>query len=517
MGSMLYMGISGTALIVAVICFRYFFLQQIPKRFFVFLWICAIARLLLPVAIPVRWPVPGGFRIVSATDRQQVYHIHFDHQLSAGRLTDTDSQDLDNPAEIALEKTAGLKTAVLAVWLIVAVLLAVWIFKQHRHSRKIYDMSLPLDEAMSAEWRKTHYSFRTVDLRKSEFIKSPLTYGVFRPVILLPSNLRLEPEERFCVLEHEWIHIRRWDVLVKYLLYLTVCIYWFHPLVWLMAVLMNRDMETACDEETVSNFSDDLKKTYARMLVRLAEEHGNSLWWSNVCFARRSEIEERIWLIMKAKKYTGKAAVLAAGMLCCAVTTFTVSAQKTPEQDFVKTESARTPEQNSAKTENAKIPEQTFAEAGSSAKRGSDSGNTEDVKRTAATDAADQIDTQSDIKEQIAVLAKSCLGVPFQYGGTDLSKGVDSPGFVKAVYAQFGIELPADLRELAAGSTAVSPEDLCAGDIVIYCSADGSDPWFHAAIYDGSGHVIHASNLREGVKISDFNYREISTAVRIIG
>ena len=50
MDELLYMGVNGSVLIIAVICFRHFFSQQVSRRLIVFLWICVIVRLLLPVS-----------------------------------------------------------------------------------------------------------------------------------------------------------------------------------------------------------------------------------------------------------------------------------------------------------------------------------------------------------------------------------------------------------------------------------------------------------------------------------
>ena len=59
MDELLYMGVNGSVLIIAVICFRHFFSQQVSRRLIVFLWICVIVRLLLPVSIPVSRPASG--------------------------------------------------------------------------------------------------------------------------------------------------------------------------------------------------------------------------------------------------------------------------------------------------------------------------------------------------------------------------------------------------------------------------------------------------------------------------
>ena len=85
---------------------------------------------------------------------------------------------------------------------------------------------------------------------------------------------------------------------------------------------------------------------------------------------------------------------------------------------------------------------------------------------------------------------------------------------IRDSYGLAGIELPADINELADNNIEIPLTELSAGDVVIYSEADSK--LYHAAIYDGNGQVIHASNMREGVKISDLNYREISMAIRIL-
>ena len=188
-----------------------------------------------------------------------------------------------------------------AIWLSVAGMLAAWILIKHICTLRLYKTSLPFYNETAEKWLQLHRGFPKAALRRSEFVKSPMTYGVIRPVILLPSEISLNEEEFFCIMEHEWVHIHRKDVFVKYLLCLTICIYWFHPLVWMMAVLLNRDMELACDEEVIRTRSQRCKTAYALALIRLAQESRQSVWPLNACFARHSEIEERIRFIMDKK------------------------------------------------------------------------------------------------------------------------------------------------------------------------------------------------------------------------
>ncbi|MDR0197594.1 MAG: M56 family metallopeptidase, partial [Oscillospiraceae bacterium] len=140
-----------------------------------------------------------------------------------------------------------------------------------------------------------------------------MTYGIWKPVILLPKNTdwRDEPRLRY-VLAHEITHIRRFDILLKWLLAAAVCVHWFNPLVWVMYILANRDIELSCDEAVVRTFGETAKSAYALTLIGLEERKSG---FSPLCnnFAKNA-IEERIESIMKIKKKTF-AGMAAAGVL----------------------------------------------------------------------------------------------------------------------------------------------------------------------------------------------------------
>jgi beta-lactamase regulating signal transducer with metallopeptidase domain len=77
-----------------------------------------------------------------------------------------------------------------------------------------------------------------VQIRQSDRIKAPLTYGVFRPVVLLPKTTDWTDETGLrYILTHEFAHIRRFDTLNKLALTAAVCVHWFNPLVWAAYVL----------------------------------------------------------------------------------------------------------------------------------------------------------------------------------------------------------------------------------------------------------------------------------------
>lgn len=111
--------------------------------------------------------------------------------------------------------------------------------------------------------------------------------------------------------------------------------------------------------------------------------------------------------------------------------------------------------------------------------------------------------------------AKKYLGYRYVWGGTSLSKGVDCSGFTQAVYKNYGYSIPRTSRSQASSGTKISQSNLKPGDLVFYGN-NSSGYINHVAIYIGNNKVIHASNKRDGIKISNVNYRKPIKCVRYI-
>ena len=119
----------------------------------------------------------------------------------------------------------------------------------------------------------------------------------------------------------------------------------------------------------------------------------------------------------------------------------------------------------------------------------------------------------SDIRVDLCQYAKQFLGNPYVWGGTSLTKGADCSGFVKSVFANFGVSLPRTSREQANTGSKISASDLQPGDLVFYAKGGRVN---HVAIYIGGGQVIHASSPKTGIKISSYNYRTPYKMTRVL-
>lgn len=115
-------------------------------------------------------------------------------------------------------------------------------------------------------YRKVKLSIRIQDqVWICDEIQTPFILGIIRPKIYLPSDL--DESLRESILQHEKNHIRRKDHWWKPLGFLILCIYWFHPLVWLGYILLCRDIEMACDESVVQKMDEVGRKSYSNALL----------------------------------------------------------------------------------------------------------------------------------------------------------------------------------------------------------------------------------------------------------
>ena len=110
---------------------------------------------------------------------------------------------------------------------------------------------------------------KKVQLFTHPSIQTPMTWGGIRPVILFPSGaINWSNEALKTVLIHELNHIKRNDYLLHILSLLTVCVYWYNPLVWWMEKRQLLEREKACDEAVL--YAGISRKKYATQLVKIA-------------------------------------------------------------------------------------------------------------------------------------------------------------------------------------------------------------------------------------------------------
>jgi len=140
---------------------------------------------------------------------------------------------------------------------------------------------------------------RSVTLRISDRTIPPMTWGVFRPVVLLPASAaEWTFSRRRLVLAHELAHVRRNDGILQVLLQAVCSLYWFNPFVWYAARRLRIERECACDDQVLKLGADG--DDYADHLLQVARtlNPAGALSLATVAMAHRSQLETRLLAIL---------------------------------------------------------------------------------------------------------------------------------------------------------------------------------------------------------------------------
>jgi cell wall-associated NlpC family hydrolase len=119
------------------------------------------------------------------------------------------------------------------------------------------------------------------------------------------------------------------------------------------------------------------------------------------------------------------------------------------------------------------------------------------------------------LRPQIAELAKSLVGIPYVFGGTDID-GFDCSGLVFYVYDCFGIRVPRNAREQGRMEAAIKLKHAAPGDILVF----KLKRIWHSAIYLGDGRFVHAPNAAGWVRLeilSDYWLARLKVVLAVLG
>ncbi|HSC61773.1 MAG TPA: M56 family metallopeptidase [Rhizomicrobium sp.] len=158
--------------------------------------------------------------------------------------------------------------ALFAVWLAGAIALALRAAAAAIGLRALKRQSRPHNFANSDLIVGPRYDVR---LSRAPNGYGPITWGLLRPVILLPFNAHFWPRERLqAVLLHETAHIARRDSLSQLLSMIACTLYWPNPLVWMASRALRNEAEIAADDAVIA--SGMRPSSYAGELLQLASE-----------------------------------------------------------------------------------------------------------------------------------------------------------------------------------------------------------------------------------------------------
>lgn len=178
------MSFDASVLIAAIVIIRAFTLHKLPKKTFLVLWGVATLRLLLPFSIPSRFSVYTGLdRLKNLFAQKAAVSTPNDLALFPAHTI------MPSVGEVAgADIPASFVSNIEIIWLAGASVCALFFIVSYVRCRREFKMSLPVEHHAAACWLQEHPLRRPVQIRQTDRIKAPLTYGIFHPVILLPKQ-----------------------------------------------------------------------------------------------------------------------------------------------------------------------------------------------------------------------------------------------------------------------------------------------------------------------------------------
>lgn len=371
MMSTVYAQLGTAAIIVAVLGLRAVFKNRFPAKVFVLLWAAVMVWSLLPLGIStdlsiykfapkslstengilstehtetISRPQNGGAQI-SAPEENNTPEIiimpendnsfapEISHDKAEKSVSNTPPQTVSTAgaqpkAALSTEKIFSTVricgAAVVATYIIVK-----YIFDVNKYRR----FASPCVGA-AAEWLARQPKSGKMSIWESAEVESPLTFGLTRPVILLP--LGVTPAQLPNLLAHEYVHARDRDFLLRALCSLALAWCWFNPFVWVAAIYMNRDIERYCDERSIKLLGGS-GADYMHTLLDYAERQSGI---SALSYFSAGSFEERIMSIIKGKnKRIGIISAVVIALIIVAVAVIFGTAPKKaqqPENEFTK-------------------------------------------------------------------------------------------------------------------------------------------------------------------------------------
>lgn len=307
-------------LIIAVVILRFIF-RRAPKWIACFLWMIVGIRLVLPFNIESGFSfIPkgvemsydnlsgemkaGGKELYNVNDnKNNLPNLHNDQGIGMYVKNNTGKNkgtDISGDAWKTVKKGEGIKENAVRASKgnvskevnILNVLKFIWL------AGVIAMISyLAISYGRLARRVETATKLRN-NIWECDFVDSPFILGVLSPKIFIPYHLG--EDKLLHVLAHENAHIKRKDHIYKLLAFLILCVYWFHPLVWLGYALLCRDIEMACDERVIKEMKQGERKEYQITLLDLSTQKQGL----DICPLAFGEvgIKERIVRVKKYKK-----------------------------------------------------------------------------------------------------------------------------------------------------------------------------------------------------------------------
>ncbi|MEQ8767491.1 MAG: M56 family metallopeptidase [Planctomycetota bacterium] len=249
------------------------------------LWLIPLIALLAPVERLLRSPFPGS----APAERVQAWvekavdvttePIPVEPRASAEAAPQAAADSIEASSSPASpSRLESWPTMLLLAWAAIAATLLALFLRRHWKTAQWVRRAEPiLDPERLRVFRELEERLelrRPVRYMAGNALDSPATWGIWRPIVLLPEKLTstLDDAQMQWLLLHELAHVRRGDLAWHLVQRLVQIAYFFHPGVWLMNVIADRERECACDDVALAASRDLPRRRCAEAFFQVLQE-----------------------------------------------------------------------------------------------------------------------------------------------------------------------------------------------------------------------------------------------------
>lgn len=308
------MSISASVLIALTMLLRILNPKHISKISILYIWHLIWIRALIPFHIPLE-------KIPVIRDRIEVLNKV---ALPAARTLVLDTVAIEH-RETAQAKMLELPQILMLIWAIgVMVMLIRMLIIRMRDFKLLNDYDyIAVDNPYILQVIAEAKLRRKVQVFNNFHIRSPMTIGVLHPKILIPEGFeQINPIAMRNMLLHELVHIKRWDVVKRFVMEMVLCIHWFNPMFWIMRRLYINDQEISCDEKVMLSMDEDGKKSYAETLLAIASNNGDIILAFPGFLDGKNLLKKRIMAAIAFRKVGMMGIIMTGVMFGCSLLTF---------------------------------------------------------------------------------------------------------------------------------------------------------------------------------------------------
>lgn len=301
-------GTVGAVFALAIYISKNIIRKHFPSHWLYYMWAAVLVLMVLPLRIefpsmtensniPKNESAPGEVVFIVSEPKHNGTTVFSDNETAyGGNNTDnigTNSENRFNPAMIL--------GYVSRIWFICAALL----FAYKVISYIIFYISVMKNSAEIDIPEMLKYAKRKIRTRVCPSLSSPLMTGVLFPVLFLPAT-ELSGGRLEYVLKHETIHLKRFDILLKWFSMAVSCIHFYNPAVYLACKGLSEECEISCDATVVKHMDKEQKRAYVETILSLLTSGKNASSPLTTGMTGNKSLLRTRFTLIKERKSTSK-------------------------------------------------------------------------------------------------------------------------------------------------------------------------------------------------------------------